>query len=413
MGTSGSENKQLRALALPIGGSIAAAVATMFVPTAVLETLTGATGLSELIPATGAPLGDKARALIAFGTGVLTLASLAVLQTKKDKSEMATSPIRRSVQEGQSAVQDEPAGVSLFSKLRSKLDDLGRNGISLPWSKKDDSDSNVYDLRDLPKLRTADAHPDAPSRRPLMAGTDIPADDIPVAAPPAHTNPAIWGDEIADEMNGFTNLSPIGAGSPVAPSAEIAPENSEPVSEAEFVSEFTPFEAPADPRSEARVEQAPVSDWHSPAVEEAPTGLPFEAAPVAVETPAPFTYTVPKPEAVQAQPAPVAHETAPAIYAESTGHDSITDLLRKLEDSVQTRLSLLNRLQETAENIQSAPVASQPVDMAKTSDAPKPLELQPLAAVPSNDVVVSEPVEMDDALKAALATLQRMNAQAR
>ena len=63
-----------RAVAMATGGAAIAAIAAMFIPTGIWETLTGATGVSEMIPATGAPLGDKARALISFTFGALTLA---------------------------------------------------------------------------------------------------------------------------------------------------------------------------------------------------------------------------------------------------------------------------------------------------------------------------------------------------
>jgi hypothetical protein len=57
-------NSQVKAVAMAMAGATLAAVSTMFVPVAILESVTGATGLSELIPAARAPLGDTARALM-------------------------------------------------------------------------------------------------------------------------------------------------------------------------------------------------------------------------------------------------------------------------------------------------------------------------------------------------------------
>ena len=60
---------QTQAVAMATGGAAIAAIAAMFVPTGIWETLTGSTGVSEMIPATAAPLGDTARALIAAALG--------------------------------------------------------------------------------------------------------------------------------------------------------------------------------------------------------------------------------------------------------------------------------------------------------------------------------------------------------
>jgi hypothetical protein len=45
----------------------------------------------------------------------------------------------------------------------------------MPWAK---SEGQITDLADLPRLRTGDVHPDAPPRRPLSAGIDLPVLDL-------------------------------------------------------------------------------------------------------------------------------------------------------------------------------------------------------------------------------------------
>jgi hypothetical protein len=72
-------NGQTAALAIAIAGAALAAVAMMFVPVSLLEGVAESSRLSELIPAAGAPLGDTARACIAFATGAITLAILSYL----------------------------------------------------------------------------------------------------------------------------------------------------------------------------------------------------------------------------------------------------------------------------------------------------------------------------------------------
>ena len=70
---------QTAALGIAMAGAALAAVTTMLVPASLLEGVAESSGLSELIPAAGAPLGDTARALIAFATGTMTLAALSYL----------------------------------------------------------------------------------------------------------------------------------------------------------------------------------------------------------------------------------------------------------------------------------------------------------------------------------------------
>jgi hypothetical protein len=166
-------NKEMKALGLAMAGATIASVATMFVPTALLESATGATGLSEIIPAAAAPLGDTARALIAFGAGVLTLAVLALLLLRQPL------PTRKGAFEGQPADDDE-AGHGMTAKLRDRLSAISLP--RLPWSKEDD---DITDLADLPRLRTGDVHPDAPPRRPLSAGTDLPVLELVEIEPQA------------------------------------------------------------------------------------------------------------------------------------------------------------------------------------------------------------------------------------
>jgi hypothetical protein len=167
-------NAQTRTLAMAGGGAIVAAAVTMFLPKALLEGITGATGLSELFPSTAAPLGDTARALIAFGTGVLTFAILAILLSKKNglAPKMAETTVTKDVPhvfESSKAVSYEnasadPAGVSLIGQLRGKVVDM----FARVRSK-----GEITDLADLPKLRNRDIHPDAPARRPISANRDI------------------------------------------------------------------------------------------------------------------------------------------------------------------------------------------------------------------------------------------------
>lgn len=167
MDLSLKQNRQMRSLSVAMGVSIIATAATMFVPVAVLESVTGATGLSELVPAAAAPLGDKARALIAFGAGALTLAAMAVLLLRKN----AVSANDEIAVASPAAMAGDVEGRRLSFKDRLANLRLPQ----MPWIKGDD---DITELVDLPKLRNGDVHPDAPPRRPLSATNDLPVLDL-------------------------------------------------------------------------------------------------------------------------------------------------------------------------------------------------------------------------------------------
>jgi hypothetical protein len=229
---------QLRAMAIALGGAAVMSVVAMFIPASIFETITGATGISELVPATGAPLGDTARALIAFGFGAATFAFLAAYLMRRPAQVRTSSserPATKPVNTDETATANAVTGsASFFDRVRAKIsafNDSRRNGVA------------VTELSDLPKLRAGDAHPDAPPRRPISAHRDfgeIPTDAaLPVAA-----------DDVADDD--VVVAAPIAAPAPIAPLVEpdaavkqtALPEADAPVS-APVVAE-TPIDAPLD-----------------------------------------------------------------------------------------------------------------------------------------------------------------------
>jgi hypothetical protein len=171
-------NGQMRALGIALAGAVVTSVVAMFVPTGVWEAITGSTGISEIIPATAAPLGDTARAMIAFLFGALAFAVIAALLFRRP----ATAPFTKSVAPVEqytapvdaytdtnsgtdtSADADISSDTSLFGKIRERLNNFVESRRAGPV---------VTELSDLPKLRSGDAHPDAPPRRPISAHTDF------------------------------------------------------------------------------------------------------------------------------------------------------------------------------------------------------------------------------------------------
>ena len=187
MDVSLKQNRQMRSLSIAMGASIIAAAATMFVPVNVLESITGATGLSEIVGAAGAPLGDKARALIAFGAGALTLAAMTVMLLRKDAGlinddvEVVAAagfvPLPGIVEDDDDGVGDGDGDGEPLS-LMERLFRLRLPALSLPkmpWIK---GENDITELGDLLKLRNGDIHPDAPPRRPLSATQDLPVLDL-------------------------------------------------------------------------------------------------------------------------------------------------------------------------------------------------------------------------------------------
>ncbi|MGB5079046.1 MAG: hypothetical protein WBO17_16315 [Sphingorhabdus sp.] len=162
-------NDQIRAIAMAMGGAIVASVATMFVPATVLESITGSIGLSELVPQAAAPLGDTARAIIAFGIGAFTLAALSFILLRQE------SPTKRPVMAALDTNAIDDVDTDDSSKERLSRFKLPRIAIpQFPWVR---SHADIVELADLPKLKNGDGHPDAPPRRPISAAHDLPTFD--------------------------------------------------------------------------------------------------------------------------------------------------------------------------------------------------------------------------------------------
>jgi hypothetical protein len=180
----------MRAVAFAIGAAIVTSVLAMLVPVRVFESFTGATGISEIFPASGAPLGDTARATIAFLFGLLAFAVTAMILLRKPTGGMNAAQVA-SVAKADKPVEDGP---SFVAKMKARISDFAEKRRT----------EGVTELSDLPKLRTGDAHPDAPPRRPISAHTDF---ALPIAEPEV----VVSVEQIAEPQ-------------PVEATVEVAPE---------------------------------------------------------------------------------------------------------------------------------------------------------------------------------------------
>lgn len=371
MGIEAVSKDQLRKIGLPLGASVIAAAGTMFVPTALLEMITGATGLSELVPATAAPLGDTARALIAFGAGAFTLAigSLIVMRGNEAASPVAApAPMSDNRMEDMQTKPVEATKPSLTDRIGSfRMPQIKLP--KMPWIK---GEGDVTELSDLPRIRTADAHPDAPSRRPLVATEDLPTLELTEM----QTSPVVVGNGLAETAE-----------------AEAAPG----IDPARWYGEIAASSAPA-----------PLPSMTEPVTESEPL-LSVEAEP------APVTVSV-EPVSEAVIPAPVVQPATTPI-----SEPSLDDMLAQFEASIARRQAQLatkavEAVQPVVEPAPVEPVQSEVLPPAEPEPEPEPEQPQPsrfavpLAAIPNANKAADE---MDSALAAALATLQRMNGTSR
>ena len=409
-------NERTKAIGMAIGAGIIAAVATMFVPTSMLEALTGATGLSELVPATAAPLGDKARAIIAFATGAVTLA-LAIGMLSRSTTATQTATGSGSSKKAPTEFE-ESESTPLLSQIQKRMGTFKMP--RMPWVRNEAS-NDVYELSDLPQLRTQDAHPDTPRRRPISAATDF--GDIGLDGKQVYVP-----DVPLPRQSGLTTTSAANFANADAVEPEIEIQKS-------FDQKSFDQKSGDMPRSqESDIEFAP-ADFGPPidfanGTFESDT---FESGAFEQET---FTH-----DSAASQPATFAAVTdqaiAPKVDAVSVGAAAVSDtqpslaeLVATFEAAVTKRTEQLAELESLAARLASqkdaatgaaAPEIAKPqaaVEFQPAAATPQPQEFAtikqaqrpPLEAVPSAKRSDSDD-DMDAALNAALATLQRMNAK--
>lgn len=210
-----------RAMAGFLAGAVA--FAAMAMPGDILAGLIGATGLPSLVPAARPPLGDTARLLIAFAGALATFLTVSALLRALNKP--AQGRARKPAE-----VTSEP-----------------------------------------PRLRRADAHPDAPSRSPILAGRELglPLDEVPieerVPADLAEVENVDFEAEWERPLPGFIDEE--------ARPAEADLVDWEPVEEDAAPSENVPAEALAEDKDQvAEAEPAPVGS--SPTLSEIPFWMP-------------------------------------------------------------------------------------------------------------------------------------------
>ena len=374
-------DNQMRAWIFAFVGSAIVAIAAMFVPVRVWEMITGSTGISEMVPVAAAPLGDKARALIAFGLGAVTfimLAAQTLLRPARSPSvadvadNVATNDpnmfsLKDAVFDLTEEADPEPSP-SLAARLRGKL---------AAWAEARRNSSAIVTLEDLPKLRASDAHPDAPPRRPFSAGRDLealaaegePVSTVSMFAREAQT---ISEAPIAPEAPEASIAEPIAEDEPMP----LVDDSLDAGLEAELI-EAAAIAESGEPHEEQLQAAAGISAHHDMAVK--------ADAPVAVE----------------------------AEVVASHADDLLATMVDRLEAALNARDAELARIEALAREL----AASQAVPTPQT-DALKAIEAETVAVSrPAREAMLADVFvpdnaeEMDPALRSALETLHRTHSR--
>jgi hypothetical protein len=158
--------------AMAVTGGIAAALVIATLPHVYLENIVGATELSEIIPAAAPPLGNTARGLIAVVAGMISASALYLFLNHKMKSHEGGSDMGLAIRKNETTESIDREGEGKTRFAVPKLN-LSAKSLTKFLKKPKKSPGQVTDLRDLPDIRTADSHPDAPVRQPIFASSDL------------------------------------------------------------------------------------------------------------------------------------------------------------------------------------------------------------------------------------------------
>lgn len=370
-------DNQMRAWIFAFAGSAIVAVAAMFVPVRVWEMITGSTGISEMVPVAAAPLGDKARALIAFGLGAVTFIMIAAQTLRRPARSrfvadvVANDPHMSSFKDAVFDLTEEAdpePSPSLAARLRGKL---------AAWAEARRDSSAIVTLEDLPKLRASDAHPDAPPRRPFSAGRDLEAlaaEGEPVSAIHmfARETQTITEAPTAPEAPEASIAEPIAEDEPMP----LVDDSLDAGLEAELI-EAAAIAESGEPHEEQLQAEAGISLHHDTAVK--------ADAPVAVE----------------------AEIVAP------DADDLLATMVDRLEAALNARDAELARIEALAREL----AASQAVAAPQTG-ALKAIEAEMVAAPrPAREAMLADAFvpdnagEIDPALRSALETLHRTHSR--
>lgn len=264
--------------AIALGGGVAAAVGSSFIPMNAIEGFVSAYGIAELLPAAAPPLGNTARLALSAGIGTLTAGALLALLPRGGTDDMGfesaitTNPL-------DADGNREATAATGFGATR-----LGGWLRALRFGKGEAAEGEITEFSELNRLRirNGDHHPDAPARAPISALSDLGA-PLDAAAEPVAA--AEFAEPVASEDAGAPfNLDASMAFAP-PPMEEVAAD-AEPMAVSPSPSlrfsvhsdhdwqEAQTAEESADDDVAAKVDAVPAVDEPAPAVA-AIAGEPF------------------------------------------------------------------------------------------------------------------------------------------
>lgn len=335
-----------RRLMAAFAGS-AAALAMLSVPIPLIELIVASSGLSEVVPAAAPPLGSSARAIMAGFAGLMGMG-------------LSLTLIPRSAAIADKPAQDLEEGQGIMGFALSKLTSFTRGrGRTKPAI-----DVGVAHEEAVPVLRRADAHPDAPARRPIFASQDFGGAEIftgSFAAPAVKSDETLSITLMADALDFVEEGTEIEDVAPATPEAE--PET------------FAAFGDLSMPRSPEPLEDRTI-------LTEAIEALPAVDEPV-----------------VNADPAPVTRASLDTL--------SIAELVDRFENGIARRKALA----QAAAAVQQVGTVLAETGRAPMTPAAEPRVLADMPPVPRVDVRAGVDEEIDEALRAALGTLQQITSR--
>ncbi len=305
-----------------------AAFAVLTLPAGLIEVATTASGISEVLPAAAPPLGTSARLLLAGFAGVMAAGVALVVY-----------------RQGAWAKGEETMGFAL-----SRLTSLAKRRIAKAEPL----------VSDMPVLRRADAHPDAPARRPIFANSDF------------------GGTGMFSEMPATSDEITSQADAPFAEAGERAAEAVVETDEQLPLNESFAVDAQVDPTPHLPLESA--------AHDDVPSGFAPLAAPV-------------PPPGIDAQPAALPREPRPPLDGLT-----IAQLAARFEHGLSRRAAA------PARSFEALPVQIIPVQPEVEAGA-APRVIADIPPVPPVSVKPDVDTDVDEALRVALGTLQRMSAR--
>ena len=438
------------------------AVVGGFVPMGLVESLSSAVGLAEMVPALAPPLGSTMRALLVGGGGVSALAlAAAILGPKK-----AAPPKRAPRPHADTHSHDDEAGESLMghpaSAARTRMpsprgdarqmvrddapdydDEASENGgflsrirqsfSKLPLPRRFDEEEAqggpIRDFSDLKRLRPGANQDDLDGRddthrrtvRPIAAHAEL-GEPLPPITPPAPIEAKLPenNDDFA-AMDRYAEMAAARVAQP-APTPTLAPQPSAAMHPAED-SIFAPPAAPppvthnvpplttrTDDSIEALVERLEHALHHARHLAEAAPSAPatpeLDLADLAAEQRRAELAEEQRQAELAAERQRAEEEQARAEAEDRRRAEILAaqEAAKIAAEAADRAAEEARRRAEEAQSLLASLGVEQPAPMVQ-SVAPAPT---PLRAVEQATPVAAEP-EMDDALRSALRTLRRMS----